>query len=411
MASINAKFVQSFSFQLEGSYAVLGVARESSSDFTGAFSVDYSCIAITATAGVDFDSVSGTLNFASNENLKYIEIPIYNDSSTDPMESFIVSISNLQAAGASSKSITTSAHAVYIVDSAPQPQVTPTETVTQSDTETETPPTQTTTQSDTETQTPTDTETQTLIYVTPTETETPTHTVTESKTSTLIPIIFPTATPRPINPYPTCWCTPSGTTCPPRPRPTITPTSTPTYLILPPNAPNYVIVNGRCYKKTDETINTTDLNYNYGGNFENCENCNETLFQVSDPVSTPGSEYQNNPPLGKDSIYQKYVLGSVFDDRYWQSEDQNSNLIYGNLLYNTEPAYGASILIYNKDGTLINQTFSSSGLFNINIDHNPEESYSMQILYNKINKQLNKEIVFHLPGQKFSIESLDIKDV
>lgn len=409
MASINVKFVQSFSFQLEGSYAVLGVTRESSSDFTGAFSVDYSCIAITATAGVDFDSVSGTLNFASNENLKYIEIPIYNDSSTDPMESFIVSISNLQASGATSKSITTSAHAVYIVDSAPQPQVTPTETATQSDTETETPPTQTTTQSDTETQTSTDTETQTLIYVTPTDTETPTHTVTESRTPTLIPIIFPTITPRPINPYPTCWCTPSGTICPPRPRPSpivATTTTTPTYLILPPNAPNYVIVNGRCYKKTSQTINTTELNYNYGGNFENCENCNETLFQSSDSI-----EHQDNPPLGKDSIYQKYVLGSVFDDRYWQSEDQNLNSIYGNLLYNTEPAYGASILIYNKDGTLINQAFSSSGFFNININHNPDESYSMEILYNKTSKQLNKDITFYLPGQKFSIEGLDIKDV
>ena len=72
MASINVKFTQSFSFQLEGTFAVLGVARESSSDFNDAFSVDYSCIPISATAGVDFSPVSGTLSFAENENLKYI---------------------------------------------------------------------------------------------------------------------------------------------------------------------------------------------------------------------------------------------------------------------------------------------------------------------------------------------------
>ena len=101
----------------------------------------------------------------------------------------------------------------------------------------------------------------------------------------------------------------------------------------------------------------------------------------------------------------------MFNERYWQNEDQNSNLIYGNLLYNTEPAYGASILIYNKDGTLINQSFSSSGLFNIIIKHDPSELYSISIQYNEINKQFNKDIVFHLPGQKFSIEGLDIKDV
>ena len=62
MASVNVKFTQNFSFQLEGTFALLGVARESSSDFDGAFSVDYSCIPISATPGIDFDAVYCSLH-------------------------------------------------------------------------------------------------------------------------------------------------------------------------------------------------------------------------------------------------------------------------------------------------------------------------------------------------------------
>ena len=339
-------------------------------------------------------------------------VPILNDSSTDPLESFIINLNNLSASGSTSSSITGGAHAVYIVDVAPQdPSSEPTPTQTETVTETETiPETHTTTQTQTESQT--ETETQTLFYVTPTQTETLTHTISETSTSTDTLIIFPTATPRPIDPYPTCWCTPTGTTCPPRPRPSITPTSTPTYVILPPEAPSYVIVDGRCYQKTTEIINTKDLNYNHGGNFENCEDCNQTLFQISEPIPTPGASEELNAPLDTDKIYQKYVLASVFDSRHWQNLDQNSNLIYGNLLYNQEPVYGAYAFVYNKDGTLVTQTFLSSNDFNISVAHDPNQLYSITFEHEKFNKYVfDNKINFKIPGQKFSTGDIDAKNV
>jgi hypothetical protein len=405
MASINVKFTQSFSFQLEGTFAVLGVARESSSDFTGAFSVDYSCIPISATVGVDFDPVSGTLNFSDNENLKYIEVPIYNDVDLDPMESFIVNISNLQAPGSTSSSITTSAHSVYIVDKVPEIPVTETTT----ETETIIPETPTETSTTTTTDTTTTTESQTIVYVTPTTTDTTTSTEshTTTRTGTLIPIVFPVSTPIPIDqPSHDCWCTPTGTICPARPRPS--PTSTPTFLILPPDAPDYVIINGRCHKKTSTQLNAKNLNYNYAGNYTNCEDCNETLFQVSDPVSTPDA---SNAELDKDKIYQKYVLGSIFNERYWENLDQNSNLIYGNLFYNSEPVYGATALVYDQDGTFVTKSTSSSNAFNLSINHDPKKSYSITFVHQNFHHKFDKNISFTLPGQKFSLGDSNIKNV
>lgn len=404
MASVNVKFTQNFSFQLEGTFALLGVARESSSDFDGAFSVDYSCIPISATPGIDFDAVSGTLNFAANENLKYIKIPIYNDSSTDPMESFIVNITNLQAPGSTSRSITSSAHSVYIVDSLsqdPSVSATPTETDTTTTTKTDT---------TTTTNTATTTETQTIVHVTPTTTETVTSTETQTatRTGTLVPIVFPNPTPTPIDhPIYDCWCTPTSTICPPRPRPT--PTTTPTFIILPPNAPNYVIIDGRCYQKTETFLDTESFNHNYAGNFENCEDCNQTLFQVSGPAVTPTPEIAD---LDQDKIYQKYVLASVFDDRYWQSLDQNSNLIYGNLLYNSEPVYGATILVYDQDGTFITKSTSSSNYFSLSINHDPKKYYSIIFQHPSFKQyRVDKNISFSLPGQKFSLGDADVKNV
>jgi len=58
----------------------------------GTISVNYSTAGISAAAGADFTSVSGTLTFAPNESSKVIVIPIIKDTASDPGETFSVDL-------------------------------------------------------------------------------------------------------------------------------------------------------------------------------------------------------------------------------------------------------------------------------------------------------------------------------
>jgi Calx-beta domain-containing protein/carboxypeptidase family protein/beta-propeller repeat-containing protein len=60
----------------------------------GALSVQYATANGTATAGQDYTSTSGTLNFASGEASKTFQIPILDDATTEPDETFTVTLSN-----------------------------------------------------------------------------------------------------------------------------------------------------------------------------------------------------------------------------------------------------------------------------------------------------------------------------
>jgi hypothetical protein len=71
-------------------------------------SVDYATSDITATAGSDYDAVSGTLNFSAGETLKTINVPVKGDTLNESNETFFVNlkqpvnatIANSQAVGA-----------------------------------------------------------------------------------------------------------------------------------------------------------------------------------------------------------------------------------------------------------------------------------------------------------------------
>jgi CSLREA domain-containing protein len=56
--------------------------------------VDYSTLAMTATSGVDFQPVSGTLTFAPGETLKSVTVPVIGDRLNEFNETFTLSLSN-----------------------------------------------------------------------------------------------------------------------------------------------------------------------------------------------------------------------------------------------------------------------------------------------------------------------------
>jgi uncharacterized delta-60 repeat protein len=71
--------------------AIVSVQR--TNGFTGAVSVNYSTSSDTAVAGQDFTTTSGTLNWADGEGgVKFISIPILNDSVSELTESFVVTL-------------------------------------------------------------------------------------------------------------------------------------------------------------------------------------------------------------------------------------------------------------------------------------------------------------------------------
>jgi Calx-beta domain/Carboxypeptidase regulatory-like domain/Beta-propeller repeat len=71
----------------------------------GNLTVDYSTVDGTALAGQDYSSASGTLSFLGGETSKTIQIPILDDATTEPDETFTVELSNtssLESLGAPS---------------------------------------------------------------------------------------------------------------------------------------------------------------------------------------------------------------------------------------------------------------------------------------------------------------------
>jgi hypothetical protein len=461
MSSLTVKFGQNFSFQLEGVTAVVSVQRDPSSTFTGPFSISYTSIPINATAGVDFEYVTGNLNFAAGENIKYINVKIYSDASTDPLESFILNLYNLQAPGSSYSVITIPSHIVYIVDAAPPIQPTPTPTIlipiptptpTPTPTATLTPtPTATLTPTPTATLTPTltatliptptvtptptlivqptptpisqSTPTPTPILINPTPTPTPIVTIETPTPQTGIPIVFPTPTPVEVE-YPTCWCTPTDTVCPPRPRPstptstltpeipTPTPTPTATYIVLPPDSPDFVIINGKCYYNTNELINYNKFQ-DYAGDFNDCEDCFVNLIDPSESSSSSDISLIDtaNPTLSQDPVYQKYVLSSVFENYPWQEEDQNLNHIYGNLLFNLEPVYGVQVVIQNQNKlTILEYNTSDTNKISIKKNFNFGEKHKIILNHKKFGTaSLDKDIIFYNKGESFNLGSIDIE--
>lgn len=81
--------------------------------------VNYSTINGSATAGSDFNAVSGKLTFAKNETTKSILIPVRGDRVVEQAESFAVQLSNAKGA-----QITRSQGAVSIVDNEPRVSIT-----------------------------------------------------------------------------------------------------------------------------------------------------------------------------------------------------------------------------------------------------------------------------------------------
>src|SRR5438552_14623535 len=61
---------------------------------TGAATVDFTTADGTATAGQDYQAVSGTLSFSDGETFKIITIPIIDDLLSEGTETFIVTLSN-----------------------------------------------------------------------------------------------------------------------------------------------------------------------------------------------------------------------------------------------------------------------------------------------------------------------------
>jgi len=56
--------------------------------------VDFATTAGTATAGVDYTTTTGTLSFAAGDTTKSINVPIHGDQTTEPNETFSVTLSN-----------------------------------------------------------------------------------------------------------------------------------------------------------------------------------------------------------------------------------------------------------------------------------------------------------------------------
>jgi hypothetical protein len=63
---------------------------------TGAVSIDYNTVNKTATAGSDYTTTAGRLNFVSGETSKRFTIPILNDTIVEGNETFAVTIDNPQ---------------------------------------------------------------------------------------------------------------------------------------------------------------------------------------------------------------------------------------------------------------------------------------------------------------------------
>lgn len=87
--------------------ATITVQRSGGS--AGNLSVDYATADGSAIAGQDYTSSSGTLNFGNGETSKTLQIPIVNDDTTEPDETFMITLrsSDIEALGAPSVMVVT----------------------------------------------------------------------------------------------------------------------------------------------------------------------------------------------------------------------------------------------------------------------------------------------------------------
>jgi len=60
----------------------------------GPITVDYTTADVTATAGTDYQAVSGTLEFQENETVKSLSVPILRPTPTGATKSFRVTLTN-----------------------------------------------------------------------------------------------------------------------------------------------------------------------------------------------------------------------------------------------------------------------------------------------------------------------------
>jgi len=107
-ASGSAQFaVSHFQVNEDLNLATITVLRTGGS--AGSISVDYATEDGTAIAGQDYTSTSGTLSFGNGETIKTFQIPILNDATTEPNETFTVLLraSNLEVLGAPSTMVGT----------------------------------------------------------------------------------------------------------------------------------------------------------------------------------------------------------------------------------------------------------------------------------------------------------------
>ena len=101
MAAGNVQFSVG-SLRLIEDLGVLNITVLRKGGSAGNVSVDFATADMTAIAGQDYTSASGTLNFANGETSKTIQVPITNDADTEPDEIFRVVLrnpSNIEALG------------------------------------------------------------------------------------------------------------------------------------------------------------------------------------------------------------------------------------------------------------------------------------------------------------------------
>lgn len=104
----NAQFTLS-AFQVIEDVGLATITVERTGGSAGNLSVNYATADGTATAGQDYTSTSGTLNFGNGETSKTFQIPILNDATTEPDETFTVSLNaaNVERLGSLSTMVIT----------------------------------------------------------------------------------------------------------------------------------------------------------------------------------------------------------------------------------------------------------------------------------------------------------------
>jgi uncharacterized repeat protein (TIGR01451 family) len=88
---------------------------------TGAVIIPYTVLSVTATAGQDFQSTSGTVNFADGQISSTISVAIINDSLVETPETFSVTLGTPSISAASLGAIKTTTVTIISEDTAPPP--------------------------------------------------------------------------------------------------------------------------------------------------------------------------------------------------------------------------------------------------------------------------------------------------